>query len=93
MRPARACRRPIERLRWGPGGLARLQRRFSVDHGGKELGLQELIDSLESLAFPAIAAAGAALVIQQPFQVVSQLVHDRDPIVGRVRPAINYIES
>ena len=75
----------------GTGGLARLQRRLSVDHGGEEFGLHEPIDSLETLAFRAIAVAGVALVIQQHFQIVSKLVHDRELIVGRMRLAINYI--
>jgi hypothetical protein len=75
----------------GQGGLAVLQRCLSVDHGGEDFGLDEPIDSLETLAFRAIAVAGAALVIQQHFQIVSQLVHDRELIVGRMGLAINYI--
>jgi hypothetical protein len=67
-----------------------LQRRPSVDHGGEEFGLHKPVDSLETLAFRAIAVAGA-LVIQQRLQIVSQLVHDRELIVGRMRLAINYI--
>ena len=51
---------------------------LSVDHGGEEFGLHELIDSLETLAIPAIAVAGVALVMQQSFQIVSKLVHDRE---------------
>jgi hypothetical protein len=75
----------------GQGGLAVLQRCLSVDHGGEDFGLDEPIDSLETLAFRAIAVAGAALVIQQHFQIVSQLVHDCELIVGRIGLAINYI--
>jgi hypothetical protein len=53
--------------------------------------MHEPIDPLEGLAFPAIAVAWAALVIQQHFQIVSKLVHDPELIVGRTRAAINYI--
>jgi hypothetical protein len=38
--------------------------------------LHELIHALQTLAFAAIAANGAALVIQQHFQVESKLAHD-----------------
>ena len=62
----------------GRGGPTRRHSCLSVDHGGEEFGLHELIDSLETLAIPAIAVAGVALVMQQSFQIVSKLVHDRE---------------
>jgi hypothetical protein len=75
----------------GPDGLPVLHRRLSVDYGGEELGFNEPIDPLETLAFWAIAVAGLALVIQQHLQIVSKLVHDREFIIGRMHPAIKYI--
>ena len=70
---------------------AAIHGRFRVNHGGEEFGLHEPIDPLERLAFPAIAVAWAALVIQQHFQIVSQFVHDLELIVGSTGLAINYI--
>ena len=71
MRPAGASRGSIEGLRNGAGGLARLQGRLVIDDGGEELRLHEAVDSLKSLAFPAIAVGGAALVVQQHFKIVT----------------------
>lgn len=69
----------------------RLQRCLRIDNGGEELGLQELIDALETPAFRALAVGGVALVIQEHSQIVSKLVHDRELMVSRTRQAINYI--
>jgi hypothetical protein len=55
--------------------VARIQRRLRVDHGGEEFGPHELVDSLETPAFPALTGAGGTLVIQQGFQIISQFVH------------------
>jgi hypothetical protein len=55
--------------------MARIQRRLRVDHGGEEFGPHELVDSLETPAFPALTGAGGTLVIQQGFQIISQFVH------------------
>jgi hypothetical protein len=76
MRPAGARGCSIDGRRRPPDTLARLQRCFSIDHGGEEFGLHELVDSLESLAFWAIAVCQAALVIQQHFQIASKFLHN-----------------
>jgi hypothetical protein len=60
----------------GLGWPTQLQRCVGVDHGGEDFGQHELVDSLKALAFAAIAIAGGALVIQQRFQIISQLMHD-----------------
>jgi hypothetical protein len=44
--------------------VAPIKRRFGIDNGGEKLGLHELIDALEALAFRALGIAGAALVFQ-----------------------------
>jgi hypothetical protein len=75
----------------GQDGHPELQRRLTVDHGGEEFGLQELVDALEPLAFRAIPVAGYTLVIQQHSQIVTKLVHGLELIVGRMRLGINYI--
>jgi|HubBroStandDraft_1064217.scaffolds.fasta_scaffold00504_3 hypothetical protein len=62
---------------------------LTVDHGGEELGLHELIDSLETLAFRAAGVAGTALMVEEHFQIVSKLVHGREPILSRTRSSIN----
>jgi hypothetical protein len=57
--------------------LAKIPRRLGVDHGREQFCVNELVDSLEPLALRAIVA-GAALVIQQHFQIVPKFVHTRE---------------
>jgi hypothetical protein len=92
MRATGTCCRAIDGRQLALRGLA-CQGRFRVDHGRKELRLHEPIDLLQTVALPAIRAGRAALVIEEHLQICSELVHDRESIVGRGDQAINYIES
>jgi hypothetical protein len=76
VRRAGSCPGPIDGLRPGTRGLPGIPRRLRINHRGEKFGLHELIHALQTLAFAAIAANGAALVIQQHFQVESKLAHD-----------------